>query len=258
MKLSALQDAVQLGILNGTAINELIQQPPDKHRDKAFGVYQYAYFSRLKEFLRHDYSKVLAYLGDDAFNEAAQGYAEALPSRNANARWFGQSFPEFLKADARLGGYGVVHELAMLERALNDAFDAPDAQIMTIPDLAAQNPETFGSLCFGINPSVRSETLLHNTTSLWSALACEQEPPAPFQLTEPSVVMVWRQGGSSRFRLLGLQEAMALDVAKSGAPFQVICEMLAMHNNNEDVALIAATYLRGWIEAEAVSGFFAK
>jgi Putative DNA-binding domain len=255
MKLADLQAAVQNCILTGAAIKPLIKPPPDKECGKAIGVYQYAYFSRLTEFLRHDYAKVHAYLGDDLFAATARAYAEAHPSRHANARWFGQAFPEFLKADPKLCSYGVVHELAALERALNDAFDSADAPIMTMADLAMQNPETFGSLCFEINPSVRTVRLLYNTTSLWSALACEEEPPPPFLLTEPAEVKVWRQGGASRFRLFGAEEGMALSAAKSGVPFQVICEMLAMNNGDETVALTAATYLRGWIEAEAVSGF---
>ena len=69
----------------------------------------------------------------------------------------------------------------------------------------------------------------------------------------PTEIMVWRQGLGSRFRILGAEEAMAIDSAREGLPFSIVCEMIAAFDDPENAGLRAASYLRGWIEAEIVS-----
>ncbi|MGQ0484169.1 MAG: hypothetical protein ACT4SY_02280 [Hyphomicrobiales bacterium] len=58
-------------------------------------------------------------------------------------------------------------------------------------------------------------------------------------------LLVWRQDGSSRFRLLGNEEAIAIDAATEGASFAVICGKIAAMNGSGTAALRAAGYLRG-------------
>src|SRR5215471_1006762 len=96
----------QRGILAGddAVLAEILDSPREK-RETLFGVYRYAYGSRL---------------------------VKARPSQHPNLRWFSQGLPEFLRANAPYSRYPVLGDLAALEKALNDAFDGPDGAVVTL------------------------------------------------------------------------------------------------------------------------------
>ena len=48
---------------------------------------------------------------------------------------------------------------------------------------------------------------------------------------------------------------MVLANARDGVPFGALCEMMAFSHGADDVAVRAATYLRGWLEAEIITSF---
>ncbi len=55
----------------------------------------------------------------------------------------------------------------------------------------------------------------------------------------PQELLVWRQGAAARFRMLGREEAAALDAAARG-------EAIESDQSSE-------SFLRGWLEAEIIS-----
>jgi hypothetical protein len=254
--LAELQDVFQRSIMEkSTEALPYIAKSPRGDTAKAFGVYQFAYGSRLTEFLANDYEKLRAYVGEVRFNAMAQAYAMAHPSRQANARWFGQGLPIFLKQAHHFAQFPECVELAELELALATAFDAIDVASLGINALATLPPESIAGTAFAFHPSLQTLQFMHSTVSLWSALQCDEPPPRPHALDAPQTVMVWRQGSQSRFRILGDEEAMVLANARDGVPFGALCEMMAFSHGTEDVALRAATYLRGWLEAEIITSF---
>lgn len=251
--LADLQRRIQQAVLEKAVADELVAAPPSGTRGDRLGVYRNAYGLRLTEFLAHDYEKLRTYLGDVRFREMAQRYIEAHPSDQPNARWFSRHLPEFLGASQHYIQKPEISELAWLERALNDAFDGPDEPICTMADLAAIDPEQFGNVSFVIASTVHRFAVTTNVSSLWSCLKCEEIPPHPEGMSTPLEIMVWRQASGARFRILGDEEAMAVDSARQGLPFGVICEMMAAFEDPDNAAIRAAGYLRGWIEAEIVS-----
>jgi Putative DNA-binding domain len=256
LTLAEMQSMVQRSIMEKSeAILPHISNPSRGDKAKAFGVYQFAYGSRLTEFLANDYEKLRSYVGEVRFNAMAQAYVAAHPSRQANARWFGQGLPKFLKQSNHFAQFPECVELAELELALATAFDAVDVTSLGMDALATLPPESIASTGFAFHPSLQTLQFMHSTVSLWSALQCDEAPPRPHALDEPQTVMVWRQGGQSRFRILGDEEAMALANARDGVPFGALCEMMAFSHGADDVALRAATYLRGWLEAEILTSF---
>lgn len=254
--LAEIQGTLQQSILGGGSDALcLISQPPSGHGSTAdaFGVYQSAYLLRHKEFLANDYEILRQYIGESRFGMMAKAYLEATPSRHPNARWFSHKLPEFLLQNMPFKTTLEVGELAMLERALADAFDAPDHDHKSFDDMANIPPDEIHLLTMKFHPSLRILKFSQNTTSIWSALKCEEVPPRPHVLDQQQHIMVWRQANNSRFRILGDEEAMAIDSARQGVSFGVICEMIAMSDNDDTVAMRAATYLRGWFEAEILS-----
>lgn len=253
-KLADLQRDMQRAVMGKSAAADgLLAKPPAGNRADRLAVYRNAYGLRLTEFIAHDYEKLRTYLGDVRFNEMAERYIHAHPSDQPNARWFSHHLPEFLTSSPHYRRQPEIAELARLERAINDAFDGPDHPIVTMADLAAIRPEDFVSASFRIAPTVHRFAVTTNVSSLWASLKCDEIPPRPEDCAKPTEILVWRQGSGSRFRILGEEEAMAIDSAREGLPFSVICEMMATYEDPENAGLRAAAYLRGWIEAEIVS-----
>ena len=252
--LQSLQAMVQDSILNRSdAALDHIKRPPKGSKKEALGIYEHAYQARLTEFLANDYEKLRAYIGEVRFNAMAADYAAAHPSRQFNARWFGQNLPAFLKSSKCFAQFPECAELADLELALATAFDAPDATSLDLSSLAALAGQDIANTQLEFHPSLQTLSFNQSTVSLWSALQCDEAPPRPHALDVPQIVMVWRQSGQSRLRLLGDEEAMALSSARLGVTFGGLCETLAFSNSAEDAAMRAATYLRTWIEAELLT-----
>ena len=253
--LAKLQARMQRAILGSGTVNagQLVAAPPEGTKHDRLGVYCSAYRLRLTEFLTNDYEKLRIYLGDSRFREMAIAYIAAHPSDNPNARWFSRHLPEFLRDARHYRRHPEVAELALLERALNDAFDGPDTTTCTMTDISAIDPQRFGSAVFTIAPTVFRFAVTTNVTSLWASLKCGETPPDPEDVEVPLEILVWRQALGSRFRILGNEEAMAIDCARQGLTFGMICEMIAAYDDPEGAALRAAGYLRGWIEAEIIS-----
>ena len=253
-KLSDLQRDIQLDVLGMAAgADRHVAVPCEGTRRQRLDVYRKAYLLRLTEFLANDYERLKRYLGETRFNDMASAYALRHPSDNPNARWFSRHLPDFLKDSPAYRRYPEVTELARLEQALNDVFDGPESPIVTMPDLAAIAPQDFGGTVFELSPSMRKFEVMTNVASLWSSLRCDETPPPAEVLPAPSQILVWRQNLGARFRILGAEEAMALDCVAQGLNFATICEMMATFDDAEGAAMRAAGYLRGWLEAEVIS-----
>ena len=244
------QAAFQRGILDGdeTVLAEILDSPREK-RDVLFGVYRYAYGSRLVEAVRNDHELLHSYLGDETFDEMGHAYVRAHPSGHPNIRWFAQGLPAFLKSTAPYSQHPVLSELAALEKALNDAFDAAEGNVVELSDMAGFAPEDWSRLRFQPHPSAAGLELTTNAAAIWLALKNDATPPEAAGLDAPAHLLIWRQDVTPMFRELGAEEAMMWDEAAKGIPFGVLCEMLATYDDPDNAAGRGAGYLHGWITA---------
>jgi hypothetical protein len=253
--LKELQETFQRGILAGDdtilgAINDSATEP----RQARFGVYRNAYVLRLAEVLGEDYARLYAYLGDAGFARLARTYIAAHPSDQRSVRDFGRHVPIFLKQESSFARHAELAEIASLEKALNDAFDGPDAEPLALAALAQIAPEDWPRLVFTPHPTALRLTLATNAADIWSALHEDSVPPKARALPEPQAILVWWQEMTARFRPLGAEEAMMWDEAAAATPFGVLCEMVATFGGVEDAELRAATYLKAWVDMGMLQG----
>jgi hypothetical protein len=245
----------QRAILSGdnSILSEILDSPREK-RETLFGVYKYAYSSRLVEAVGNDFKLLHVYLGDDMFNEMGHAYVAANPSLHPNLRWFSSSLPLFLKSTEPYCKYPVLSDLAALEKALNDAFDAEDALVVAVADMAGFAPEAWAGLTFHPHPSAVRLDILTNASAVWLALKADEDPPDPVRAEEPNRILVWRKDVTPVFRELGAEEAMMWDEAARGIPFGVLCSMLATYDDPDGAATRGAGYLHGWVTAGLLAG----
>ncbi|MCP5365683.1 MAG: putative DNA-binding domain-containing protein [Hyphomicrobiales bacterium] len=253
--LTELQNLFQGGL---TGPDEpILRHIPDSAKlDRAslFGVYRNAYTQRLTEILANDYPKLASLLGQDEFRTMAHGYIAACPSHYPNARWFGRALADgFLATDPHYAARPFLAELAALEWALGEAFDAPDDPIVTVEDLMAIPPEHWPGLRLKLHPSVRIVHSRWGAPEIWQAIDRGEEPQARDTAGEPVDALIWRREFKSYYRTLSEAEAWAIEALGGDINFAELCEGLCRWFPPEDASAQASGFLRGWLEAAIIT-----
>ncbi len=169
-------------------------------------------------YLANDYDTLRRYMGEVRFNALA---AECDETQISDIRTASSKLPEQIASLTQLPPE--LSEIATLERALRDAFEAVEA---TVSNAKKQ---------IKLHPSVTLLTFAQNTVSIWSSLKCGEPPPRPFRLDTPQRVLVWRHNAHPRMRLLGEEEFMSLS-AISG-----------------QTSTVDENYLCGWLQTEVLT-----
>lgn len=104
-------------------------------------------------------------------------------------RWVGDQMHIHLQA--ALTQYPIAAEMAQFEWTLSLAFDAEDAPILSLQDLASIPAESWADLKFKFHPSMQLVTFKYNVLRVWQALNAEEAPPKVTQINEPC--LVWRK-----------------------------------------------------------------
>ncbi len=253
MTLGEIQDSFQQALLAGNdGILAGLADGPREPKGVQLGLYRDSYILRLIEFAQKDHELLHAYLGDEAFEELARGYAAAYPSRYRNAKDFCAHLPQYLSEAEPYAAHPAIAELAGLEKALNDAFYAKDEAAIGVPHLAGFAPEDWASLRFTPHCSAARLDFSTNAADIWSALKRGSEPPSA-EANGLRRILVWRQD-LPKFRVLSEEEAMLWDEAANEVRFGVLCEMAATYEDADQAAARAAGYLQGWIASGLLSG----
>ncbi|MEQ1671566.1 MAG: DNA-binding domain-containing protein [Hyphomicrobium sp.] len=255
LSLADTQALFQKALLDGdTSVLDHLRDTSRTNRTTLFGVYAHAYRCRLVEILRHDYEYLAALMGNDAFEEMARAFVTANPSRFQNARWFGSGLADFLRANDAYASNPVFADLAGLEKAFADAFDARDATAISIDDLAAYAPEDWGCLTFAPHPAVSLLSVATNVLAVWTAIKAAQTAPSSMPASQArSNLVIWRFGVTPMVREMNLEEAMMWREVCRGRRFDALCEMAATYEQPEHAAMRTAGYLQGWLTSQMLS-----
>ncbi|UXH79659.1 HvfC/BufC N-terminal domain-containing protein [Roseateles amylovorans] len=252
MTLETLQAEFQALLLDQPQQFAAAVRPGGIGVERRLAIYHQAYRARLVETLLDSYGHTAAYLGDQAFEREARAYLMAHPSSQPSLRWFGAAFPAWL-AERHPQDLDIA-ELAALDWALREAFDAADAQALTPADLAALPAEAWATVGFGLPPSYRRLRLSHNTLAIWQALDQDETPPSAEPLVQALDVLIWRRGSSPHFRSLGTLEAAALDALAQGQSFAALCEALSERFPDSNLVSEVGGLLRRWVEEGLLAG----
>lgn len=249
-QLAQLQADFQASIINEdhTMFKTRVVDDAKVGAEKRLSIYADAYRLRIIEALSTAYPKLHRLLGDELFDTTARQYIDQYPSEYRNMRWVGDKMSEHLLGV--LPQHPIAAELASFEWALGLAFDAESAATVSVQDLAAISPETWGALSFDLHAAVQLLDLTWNVIPVWQALDAEEAPPAPVQNNE--ACLVWRADLNSHYRSINAQELEMLKHIKAGATFGELCESL-YETLGDSATQQAAQYLASWLEAGVIS-----
>ncbi|MBK9521594.1 MAG: putative DNA-binding domain-containing protein [Rhodocyclaceae bacterium] len=209
-----------------------------------------AYRARLAEALKDNYPVLHLALGDELFDQVAAAYLEQRPSRHRSIRWFGNDLREFLDQNPDLLPHPALADLASMDWALRDAFDAADADVCCAEDLAAIAPEDWPQMTFVLHPSIKLLDLNWRIGPIWHELNEDADAVTEQPEALDHTLLVWRQKLECKWRSLGVAEALALCAAARGASFADICEVLAALDEDHaetDPSMLAASLLKQWL-----------
>jgi len=249
--LQAQQRALQAVICTpGLGAAGLLRPPADT----GLGVYQQAYPARLIAALRDNYTVLYRALGDEDFDALASAYLQARPSAQASIRWFGDRLADFMaEGPAEALPHPSLVDFARMDWALRGAFDAAEAPLLQAQDLASLAPQDWADLVFPLHPSVALQDLDWAIAPAWRALRAHEPDSgedAP-RLDEPEplaqVLLVWRQGLDTRWRMLEPLEARLLRAAGEGRSFGAICALAAEALGEAAAAGAVVRTLQHWL-----------
>jgi hypothetical protein len=258
MRFAELQSLFQASVLAAEPSPGLLAllRPPARAESVAetFAVYHDGFRLRMAEFLANDYPALRSALGELAFGAMAEAFWRARPSTFRNARWFGASLPDFLRATPHYCTDSFVCGLAALEAALAKSFDAEDAAELPISALAATRQEDWPQLRLSFHPGVVVVETSQAALAAYEAartgeVSLQSGGEVSLQSGGAVRLLVWRREMDVNYRVLEDGEEMALVAAMSGAPFGEICSLLAFANPQtpaEELAMAAGNDLARW------------
>jgi len=161
LPLSRLQRWMQDVIVHPGSVDEALraralstQVPPDElgavilpsatlRPEERLEIYHGQYPMRMRDALASDYPAIEHFLGEEGFARFVHDYVQVHPSRSFTLNRLGDQVPAFIKSRAGLKHREFLHDLARLEQAVSQAFDAEETPRLTDEQVAAVAPEAW-------------------------------------------------------------------------------------------------------------------
>jgi hypothetical protein len=198
-------------------------------------IYRYAYRARLEGALRTNYPKLALLLGDAGFRRLARRYAVARPSHHFSIRWHGEELAEHM-------AQGPLADLARMEWALGQAFDAPDASPMRAGQLERLPAADWACLPLALHPSVRVVALRWAVEAAWRALRDNRTVEAASIAPHDHALVAWRKDLDAHWRSATWPEARALLRLQAAGSLEGACDA-----DDEAGAQALGAWFAGWL-----------
>ncbi len=254
--LARLQAGFQSAVLDGdTAFEQDIVSTARVDARRRVDIYSQAYRLRLIEVLQENYPGLHVLLGTDRFATLARRYVEATPSTYRSARWYGGGLADFVEQCIDTESRTLLIEMARTDWAMGLAFDAADTASITADELASVSPGQWGALVFDFHPSLQRLDLLYDTPPMRGRLVAGESVDAPEPRDAPRAWTFWRMALRVHYRSLDVDEALALDAAREGAPFADLCAGLTEWIDEQNAPMRAVELLKQWLVDGMITRF---
>jgi putative DNA-binding protein len=222
-------------------------------------IYADMYFYRLRDALKEDFGALCAVIGETGFHNLITDYLLVHPPSHFSLRWAGQHLPALLRTHVFSQRRPYLADLATLEWAILDAFDAPDAAPLDAAELARVPAERWPTLHFELTPTLRLLHLDWPVHTLWEQTQRREPPFEP--VPQPTALRVWRQDFRVFHQPIDAAECSALTALAEGAAFADACEWMVQpgdppaERRPASTAERTANVLRQWLADGLLVGF---
>ena len=154
---------------HASIMDSVVPPTPLFKSELGLAVYRNNWLEGMRKALLADYPVVAQLVGDDCFRTLAQRYVGAYPSTSGDLQDFGWEFPRFLEAEYLATSYAYIAEVARLERAIADSFNAAAPDVLTIESLATIDPAHYPTLHVDHHPSAHVIRSAAPIFAIWHA-----------------------------------------------------------------------------------------
>lgn len=174
-------------------------------------IYRNNVLANYRNALRETYPVILRLIGADCFDQAADAYARATPSRSGDLYDFGEHFGDFVAGYPPTRALTYLPDVARLEWLIEASDRAPQAAPLDLARLAAVPPQHLADLCFMLEPSARLLDSPYPVLRIWQV-------NQPGHDGEQAVDL-----GSGGDRLLLIRRGLAVEIEPlSGAGYSLL------------------------------------
>jgi hypothetical protein len=152
-------------------------------------IYAHMYYARLIEVMEAEYPTTRQILGAHEFALCCRKFIARHPSRTRTLNRMSEKFPDFLGRHLPKGQRnGLAADVARIERAMEDVFDAPRAEPMTADQFAAIGADQWERVRLRVNPALRLLTLRYPASDYMNAVRSGKKPRIPRPRTTFAIV----------------------------------------------------------------------
>jgi len=225
---------------------QVIQPQGQLGPQERLDIYAQMYCARLLDALMEDFPRIAVILGEDQFRELGRTYLRQYPSSQPSLRYLGDHFPEFVATQVVSTMLPFLRDLARLERARVEVFDALDVEPLRSEDLQVISPEAWATIRFQMIPALETLTCAWPVHHVWKD---ESFTKSDRIYQSPTVLRVWRQDFDVYQASMDTIECAALTTLCAGETFAVVCDTIApLIDATADVSATIGSLLLRWIE----------
>jgi hypothetical protein len=213
-------------------------------------IYREQFFFRHIDALAEDFPGARYLLGADRFNEVAVAYLGAHPPESFTLRDLGNRFSDFLR---RTGALSIACDMAELEWAFVEVFDAKGAPRMDPARLAEVPADRWSDAILRLHPTLRRVSLLTPVHRIREAIVDGEAPEVP--APERSFVVLFRDELQLRYDEIEEAAFTLLSLLAEGVPLGAACDRtVSAHPGDEDAL---SQKLQGWFQRWMSLGWIA-
>jgi hypothetical protein len=192
-------------------------------------IYREQFWLRHTASLVEDFPGVGGILGQAEWEQLVEGYLAAEPPRSWTLRDLGRGFPEHVASRQGLSHHALCRDMARLEWAFIELFDAPDAAPLDFAKLARLPPGTLETGQIVLRPALALLAVGYPVADLRQRLlAARSEPDAPaveIPDPEPQQLVLYRAGDRRLYhRPVGPEAFALLEGLRRGLSLVAACE----------------------------------
>ena len=159
-------------------INELVLPSKTLTPSERLGIYAGMYPMRMRDALATDFPCVKKALGDDGWGELVDAYIVDHYSVHPNLNQLGRGLPAFIREQKQLKQATFLAELAELEQAMVEVFDAPESAQADVNALLDLRPDQWSSAVFHSVAAFRLCAFQYPVNGYLQCVKTDQEPPS--------------------------------------------------------------------------------
>lgn len=156
-------------------------------------IYREQFWWRHTSSLVEDFPGLGGILGQAEWEKLAEHYLREVPPQSYTLRDLGARLPELIQRAGWLSHQALCLDMARLELAYIEVFDAPDTSVLAPERLAGIPEERFAEARLVIAPSVRLLSLRYPVADLRRQLRAEGDGPVAIPGEQPQHVAVYRR-----------------------------------------------------------------